>query len=72
MTFDEDRSQVRTGAAPQIMATLRNLDLEVNDVVGLGAGADTAMLERKRDVVTGALARARRITATCVAGPARY
>ena len=25
MTFDEDRSQVRTGAAPQVMATLPNL-----------------------------------------------
>lgn len=29
------------------------------DVVGLGAGADAAILERKREVVTGALARAR-------------
>ena len=25
VTFDEDRSQVRTGAAPQVMATLPNL-----------------------------------------------
>ena len=25
VTFDEDRSQVRTGAAPQVMAGLRNL-----------------------------------------------
>ena len=25
VTFDEDRSQVRTGAAPQVMASLRNL-----------------------------------------------
>ena len=25
VTFDEDRSQVRTGAAPQVMAALRNL-----------------------------------------------
>ncbi len=24
VTFDEDRSQVRTGYAPQVMATLRN------------------------------------------------
>ena len=24
VTFDEDRSQVRTGSAPQVMATLRN------------------------------------------------
>lgn len=27
VTFDEDRSQVRTGAAPQVMATCRNLAL---------------------------------------------
>ncbi len=27
VTFDEDRSQVRTGAAPQVMATSRNLVL---------------------------------------------
>ena len=25
VTFDEDRSQIRTGAAPQVMAALRNL-----------------------------------------------
>ena len=25
VTFDEDRSQVRTGAAPQVLAGLRNL-----------------------------------------------
>lgn len=27
VTFDEDRSQIRTGAAPQVMAALRNLVL---------------------------------------------
>jgi len=27
VTFDEDRSQIRTGAAPQVMATTRNLVL---------------------------------------------
>ncbi len=27
VTFDEDRSQVRTGAAPQVMAAMRNLVL---------------------------------------------
>jgi hypothetical protein len=27
VTFDEDRSQVRTGAAPQVMAAMRNLAL---------------------------------------------
>ncbi len=35
------------------------LDLPAADVVGLGAGADSAMLERKRDVVDRALARVR-------------
>ena len=29
MTFDEDRSQVRTGAGPQVMATLRNLAISM-------------------------------------------
>jgi len=35
------------------------LDLPVPEVVGLGAGADTAMMDRKRDVVARAVARAR-------------
>lgn len=35
------------------------LDLEPAAVVGLGSGADTAMLDRKRDVVRRAVARAR-------------
>jgi nicotinate-nucleotide--dimethylbenzimidazole phosphoribosyltransferase len=34
------------------------LGLDPADAVGLGAGADSAMVERKRDVVTGAVARA--------------
>ncbi len=29
VTFDEDRSQVRTGAGPQVMATLRNLAISL-------------------------------------------
>lgn len=43
MTFDEDRSQVRTGHAPRVMATLRNLAISVlrragatNIAAGLG------------------------------------
>ena len=28
-TFDEDRSQVRTGTAPQVMATLRNIAIGI-------------------------------------------
>ncbi len=35
------------------------LDLDADAVVGLGAGADSAILGRKRDVVASALARAR-------------
>ncbi|HEY5018640.1 MAG TPA: 5,6-dimethylbenzimidazole synthase [Streptosporangiaceae bacterium] len=35
------------------------LDLSPETAVGLGAGADTAMVQRKREVVTRALARAR-------------
>lgn len=27
--FDEDRSQVRVGAAPQVLATLRNLAISI-------------------------------------------
>jgi nicotinate-nucleotide--dimethylbenzimidazole phosphoribosyltransferase len=35
------------------------LDLSVDEVVGLGAGADAVMIERKRDIVTRATRRAR-------------
>ena len=35
------------------------LDLDADRTVGLGAGSDTSTLARKRDVVTGALARVR-------------
>ncbi len=38
------------------------LDLDADAVVGLGAGADSAILQRKREVITGALARTRRAT----------
>ena len=34
VTFDEDRSQVRTGAAPQVMATLRNLTISLLRLTG--------------------------------------
>jgi nicotinate-nucleotide--dimethylbenzimidazole phosphoribosyltransferase len=44
-----------TTVAAALAAVL--LDLPAADVVGLGAGADTAMLERKRDVVAGAVQR---------------
>lgn len=34
VTFDEDRSRVRTGSAPQIMAALRNLTIGVMRLAG--------------------------------------
>ena len=34
VTFDEDRSQVRTGATPQIMAALRNLTISLFRLAG--------------------------------------
>jgi hypothetical protein len=33
-TYDEDRSQVRTGSAPQVLATLRNLAISVLRLLG--------------------------------------
>lgn len=34
VTFDEDRSQIRTGAAPQVMAALRNLVISLLRMAG--------------------------------------
>ncbi len=34
VTFDEDRSQVRTGSGPRVMATLRNLAISVLRLAG--------------------------------------
>ncbi len=34
VTFDEDRSQVRAGSAPQVMAALRNLTISVIRLAG--------------------------------------
>jgi len=45
------------------------LDASLDDVVGLGAGADTAMLERKRDVVQRGVARARGVYGDGLASP---
>jgi nicotinate-nucleotide--dimethylbenzimidazole phosphoribosyltransferase len=46
-----------TTVAAALSAVL--LSVSADDVVGLGAGADSAMLARKREVVSGALLRAR-------------
>ncbi|WP_375500729.1 5,6-dimethylbenzimidazole synthase [uncultured Jatrophihabitans sp.] len=45
------------------------LDLDVESAVGLGVGADAATVERKRDVVTRALARVRAERGAAVADP---
>ena len=34
VTFDEDRSQVRTGSSPQIMATMRNIAISLLHLAG--------------------------------------
>ena len=34
VTYDEDRSQVRTGNAPQVMATLRNTAISLLRLIG--------------------------------------
>jgi predicted transposase YbfD/YdcC len=34
VTYDEDRSQVRTGAAPQVMATMRNVAISLLRLAG--------------------------------------
>jgi len=34
VTFDEDRSQVRKGSGPRVMATLRNLAISVLNIAG--------------------------------------
>ncbi|WUD63499.1 transposase (plasmid) [Nocardia sp. NBC_00511] len=34
VTFDEDRSQIRTGSGPQVMATLRNIAISLHRLYG--------------------------------------
>lgn len=34
VTFDEDRSQIRTGSSPQIMATMRNIAISLLRLAG--------------------------------------
>ena len=34
VTYDEDRSQVRTGAAPQVMASMRNIAISLLRLAG--------------------------------------
>lgn len=43
VTFDEDRSQIRKGNGPQVMATLRNLAVSL---IGLAGGETIAKTTR--------------------------
>lgn len=59
-----------TTVAAALSAALLGMD-DAGDVVGLGTGADAAMLTRKRDVVDRALARARATHGSALADPMR-
>lgn len=51
VTFDEDRSQVRTGTGPQVMATLRNLALSLLRLHGwtnIAQGTRFCQADRRR------------------------
>lgn len=53
VTFDEDRSQVRTGTTPRVLATLRNLAISIiryatNRTVNIAAA--TRQLARQPDI----------------------
>jgi nicotinate-nucleotide--dimethylbenzimidazole phosphoribosyltransferase len=56
-----------TTVAAALAAVL--LGLEARDVVGLGAGADSAIVDRKHEVVAAALERARGAHGTAVSSP---
>jgi hypothetical protein len=50
-TFDEDRCQVRTGGAPQVLATLRNLAISILRLAGfenIAAGTRWAAWDHRR------------------------
>ena len=52
VTFDEDRSQVRTGAAPQVMATMRNVAISLLRLAGwTNIARATEKLSRRLDQV---------------------
>jgi hypothetical protein len=51
-TFDEDRSQVRTGSSPQFMATARNIAISLLRLVGCANIArGIELLSRRLDTV---------------------
>ncbi len=51
-TFDEDRSQVRTGASPQFLATARNIAISLLRLIGCANIArGVELLSRRLDTV---------------------
>ncbi len=51
-TFDEDRSQVRTGASPQFLATARNIAISLLRLIGCANIAQgLELLSRRLDTV---------------------
>ena len=51
VTFDEDRCQVRTGGAAQVLATLRNLTISILRLAGfenVAAGCRWAAWDHRR------------------------
>lgn len=54
--FDEDRSQIRRGHAPQVMARLRGLAIELLRLLGVGNIAQALrFLNRRPELVCAAL-----------------
>jgi predicted transposase YbfD/YdcC len=51
VTFDEDRSQIRSGSEPRLFATIRNLALSLLRLHGFGSiAAGLRKLSRNRDL----------------------
>ena len=51
-TFDEDRSQVRTGASPQFLATARNIAINLLRLIGcVNIARGVELLSRRLDTV---------------------
>jgi predicted transposase YbfD/YdcC len=56
MTYDEDRSQVRTASRPQAMATIRNLAISILRIAGArNLAKKTRRLNRKSEILLALL-----------------
>jgi predicted transposase YbfD/YdcC len=56
VTFDEDRSQVRTGSSPQIMAAMRNIAISLLRLAGwTNSKQTTEKMSRRLDQVLNLL-----------------